>query len=311
MDPVSVKINLMRMTDIPEEAAEALSRAETVRIGGTIYIRSGNQALACPEGEAGEALLRALTARKEGQTGEREWQDPWQALLRGETGGLPAGIRNGIRRCVVLFAEMPGEEKTLTRQMWETLAPTERGDAATRTETGRIALIKQTEGRTEEETAEFAAAVIETIETETGIRIQAGIGSAVTEAAELRESLRQAREAVALGRIYEPEERVYRYSRQTMERLIDAVPAEVRKRLRKELLSAETGKELNGEMMETVEAFFRNDLNLSTTARELFIHRNTLIYRLDKIRKETGFDLRRFRDAAAFRMISRMPDDEK
>ena len=56
-------------------------------------------------------------------------------------------------------------------------------------------------------------------------------------------------------------------------------------------------------MLETIRVYFQNDLNLSTTARELFIHRNTLIYRMDKVRKATGLDLRKFEDAAVFRLI--------
>ena len=56
--------------------------------------------------------------------------------------------------------------------------------------------------------------------------------------------------------------------------------------------------------MDTVNAFFDNDLNLTATARQLYIHRNTLNYRLDKIKKELGLDLRNFRDAAIFKMIS-------
>ena len=62
-------------------------------------------------------------------------------------------------------------------------------------------------------------------------------------------------------------------------------------------------------MLETIRVYFRNDLNLSTTARQLFIHRNTLNYRLEKIRRETGLDLRNFRDAAVFQLISLLPDN--
>ena len=91
--------------------------------------------------------------------------------------------------------------------------------------------------------------------------------------------------------------------------MISAIPEDIRKELRRELNG--DGKQLTAELMETARAFLQNDMNLTTTAKQLYIHRNTLIYRLDKIRKETGFDLRRFRDAAAFQMISQIPGDDQ
>ena len=313
MDAAAAKMNLARMEDIPREAAAGFEQADIVRFEGTIYIRSGNRVLCCEAGEAGEALVQALEARGREPANSGRKNDPWRDVLKGEirVPGAAGGIRDGIRRCVILFETMPGQEKPFTRALWDDLAPVERGDAVTETETGDIVLIRQAEGHTEEETAEFAAAVIETVETETGIQIQAGIGAPVQELAGMKDSLRQARQAIAMGRVFQPEGRVFAYNRQAMERLISAIPAETRAQLRKELLSEETGKQLNSEMMETVRAFFRNDLNLSTTARQLFIHRNTLIYRLDKIRKETGFDLRCFRDAAVFQMISCIPEENR
>ena len=313
MDPVSVKMNLTRMEEVPEAVAEGFSSEDFVRYGGNIYIRAGDRVLSCEAGEAGEALIRALKTREHAEKRSPRDSDPWRKVLAGESRSADAvpGIRGGILRCVILFRTMPGQEKTFTRAMWDDLAPVERGDAATETDDGHIVLIKQAEGHTDEDIAEYTAAVAETIETETGIQMQAGIGTATRELAGLKESLRQAGEAIETGRMFQPESRVFVYSRQTMERLICAIPEESRRQLRDELLSSETGKQLSPEMMETIRAYFRNDLNLSTTARELFIHRNTLIYRLDKIRKETGFDLRRFRDAAVFQMISCIPESEK
>ena len=68
---------------------------------------------------------------------------------------------------------------------------------------------------------------------------------------------------------------------------------------------------LDHETLFTIQKFFENNLNVSETSRKLFVHRNTLIYRLDKIRKVTGYDLKRFQDAAAFRLLSRLPENEE
>ena len=68
---------------------------------------------------------------------------------------------------------------------------------------------------------------------------------------------------------------------------------------------------MTNEILETIRVFFLNDLNLSTTARQLFIHRNTLLYRMEKIRKITGLDLRKFEDAAVFRFVMSLTDKKK
>ncbi len=309
MDSVSVKMNLTRLSEAPEAVRAGFSGADVVRLGGMIYIRAGDAVLCCRGGEAGEAMVAALEAREKPRASRKD--DPWLSVLTGDSRNAGAsGIRDGIRRCVILFEAAPGQDRILPRKVWDDLAPVERGDAAAEPETGRIALIKQAEHHTDEEIAEFTAAVIETIDTETGIQVQAGIGGSTSELNGMKESMRQAAQAIATGRMFHPDGHVFCYHRQAMERLISAVPAEARRQLRDELLSPETGKRPNHETMETVRAFFRNDLNLSTTARELFIHRNTLIYRLDKIRKDTGFDLRRFQDAAVFQMLSCIPDEE-
>ncbi|MEG0271470.1 MAG: helix-turn-helix domain-containing protein, partial [Clostridia bacterium] len=69
------------------------------------------------------------------------------------------------------------------------------------------------------------------------------------------------------------------------------------------LFNRKTAKLFNDEMLQTIEMFFRKDLNLSDTARQLFIHRNTLVYRLDKVQRQTGLDLRHFDDAVTFKIL--------
>ena len=303
MDRVSVNMNLLRTEDVPEEILEQLRGENPVRADGQIYIRTGNRILCCEDSDDGEAMVRALAQKSDSERKE----DPWQEILKS---GKSAPRFRDEARCVLLFEAWPAQERCIAPETFTELAPTERGDAVTETEDGRIALIKRTTEHTEDEIAEFAAAVIETIGTETGIRAQAGIGKMTRETAGLKESAEQAAEAISIGRRFRPEASVYVYNRLGTERLISAIPAEARTKLRRELLSPETEKRMTPEIIETARAFLENDMNLTTTAKQLYIHRNTLIYRLDKIRKETGFDLRRFRDAAAFQMISQIPEEE-
>ena len=96
---------------------------------------------------------------------------------------------------------------------------------------------------------------------------------------------------------------MHAYQKQILERILSSVPAERRTELKKDIFNDKAKKLLNAEMVETVRVFFENDLNLSTTAKKLYLHRNTLTYRLDRIHRETGLDLRTFKDAAAFKAI--------
>lgn len=306
MKPQSVRIGLMTADEAPDGIRARLSTGfETVRENGMIYIRSGGKILCCEDSEAGEALIGALT---EGHTEGTAPSDPWLRLLHGD---ISCGIvRDGIPRCVIVFRGASGQDMMPESPLLDDLIPTEPGDAITEAG-GEIILIKQAEGLNEEEIAEFTAAVLDTAETEAGIRLQAGIGRMTRSAAELKESFSEAGTAIDLGRRFPSGGSVFSYGHMAAERLMNAVSVSERTRLREELFTPETRKLLSSEMMDTIDAFFRNDLNLSTTAREMFIHRNTLIYRLDKIRKVTGYDLRRFQDAAAFRLLSRLPENEE
>ena len=306
MKPQPVHIGLLNAEEIPDEIRVSLNAGcGTARGNGMIFIRAGGQYICCEDSEAGEDLIRAVTGNRD--TGTRP-ADPWQKALRGDVSdGI---IRDNVSRCVIVFRASSGQDKLPGRALFEELIPMETGDAITETN-GEIVLIKQADGLSEEEITEFTAAVTDTAETEAGIRLQAGIGRLTRNASELKDSFNKAETAISLGKRFLAGESVYAYGHLAAERLLNAVSPGECARLRKELFTPETRKLLSGEMMETIDAFFRNDLNLSTTAREMFIHRNTLIYRLDKIRKVTGYDLRHFQDAVAFRLLSRLPENEE
>ena len=302
MNSQSVRISLMTADEVPDGIRSRLNAgAESVRGNGMLYVRAGGKYLCCEDSEAGETLIHVL---KENRNERITVSDPWQRILCGDN---PEGIlHDGVPRCVIVFRSSARQERSLIDE----LIPLEPGDAITENN-GGIVLIKKTDGLTDEEIAEFAAAVTGAAETEAGIRLQAGIGRPTRKVSELKDSYSEAETAISMGRHFLAGESVYAFGHLAAERLINAVPAADRAQLRKELFTPETRKLLTSEMMETIDAFLRNDLNLSTTAREMFIHRNTLIYRLDKIRKVTGYDLRHFQDAMAFRLLSRLPENDE
>ena len=98
------------------------------------------------------------------------------------------------------------------------------------------------------------------------------------------------------------------YSTLLLERFLSEVPLNLCERYSKVLFVKEYKKLLTDEMITTIEKFFEHSLNLSETARQLFIHRNTLVYRLDKIQKVMGLDLRNFHDAVTFKIMMMLMD---
>ena len=175
---------------------------------------------------------------------------------------------------------------------------------------GEIAMVRNADDQTVEDTIEYARAVIEFAESEAGLPLRAGIGSTQVSLEALHRSYREAVRSIEIGQTFHLNENVHVYQKQILERLLACVPEDERKKVRDQVLDSKTRKMLNDEMRETIRVFFENDLNLSTTARQMFVHRNTLTYRLDRVKKATGLDLRTFQDAIAFKVIMELPGDE-
>jgi carbohydrate diacid regulator len=183
------------------------------------------------------------------------------------------------------------------------MVPVEETDRILEFESGEAALILCMKKRSAEEAKEFAGAAAETMESEAGISCTAGIGRTAGNLREIAGSFRDAEAAIETGSRHGIPGPVYDFSEQTLERLADLIPSGKIEAYRREMISPEAEKVLTEETIETIRAFFRNDLNLTTTAKELFIHRNTILYRLEKVRKATGLDLRKFEEAAVFRIL--------
>ena len=138
---------------------------------------------------------------------------------------------------------------------------------------------------------------------ETAHQMTVGIGKMRRTIDELRDSYNEARRAIEVGRIFKPEESIYIYSRLILERFLMELPQDISAYYHGLLFNRENQRLFNEEMLYTIEMFFKKDLNLSDTARQLYIHRNTLVYRLDKVQRQTGLDLRSFDDAITFKIL--------
>ena len=124
----------------------------------------------------------------------------------------------------------------------------------------------------------------------------------VKEIKEVSRSYKEARMAMDVGKIFSAENDIYAYSSLGIGRLIYQLPIPLCKMFIKEIFGNKSPDEFDEETLTTIDKFFENSLNVSETSRQLYIHRNTLVYRLDKLQKSTGLDLRVFEDAITFKI---------
>lgn len=133
-----------------------------------------------------------------------------------------------------------------------------------------------------------------------GVRIS--YGTIVGEIKEVSRSYKEAKMALDVGKIFFDERNIVAYSELGIGRLIYQLPIPLCKMFIKEIFGGKSPDDFDEETLTTISKFFENSLNVSETSRQLFIHRNTLVYRLDKLQKSTGLDLRVFEDAITFKI---------
>ena len=133
-------------------------------------------------------------------------------------------------------------------------------------------------------------------------KIHIAYGTAVNDIKEVSKSYKEAKLALDVGKIFFDEKDIVAYSTLGIGRLIYQLPIPLCKMFIKEIFEGKSPDEFDEETLTTINKFFENSLNVSETSRQLYIHRNTLVYRLDKLQKSTGLDLRVFEDAITFKI---------
>lgn len=133
-----------------------------------------------------------------------------------------------------------------------------------------------------------------------GLRIS--YGTVVQEIKDVSRSYKEAKMALDVGKIFFDDRNIVAYSELGIGRLIYQLPIPLCKIFIKEIFGGKNPDEFDEEILTTIYKFFENNLNVSETSRQLFIHRNTLVYRLDKLQKLTNLDLRVFEDAITFKI---------
>ena len=166
-----------------------------------------------------------------------------------------------------------------------------------------VAVIKQiTGGTTPEDLEKIAKSMEDTLKNELRIKTVIGIGTVSDHLRELADSYKEAQTAIDVGKVFDTEKSIIDYENLGIGRLIYQLPTTLCEIFLSEVFKKNSIDSLDQETLFTINKFFVNNLNVSETSRKLFVHRNTLVYRLEKIKKLTGLDLRQFDHAIVFKV---------
>ena len=166
-----------------------------------------------------------------------------------------------------------------------------------------VALIKQlSDAADSRELQKIAKQISTAVQQELGVKVVIGIGTVVNHIRDLARAYKEAGVAIDVGKVFDTEKTVINYENLGIGRLIYQLPTILCQMFLQEVFKKNPIDALDQETLLTINKFFENNLNVSETSRKLFVHRNTLVYRLEKIKKLTGLDLRQFDHAIVFKV---------
>ena len=166
-----------------------------------------------------------------------------------------------------------------------------------------IVLVKEIKaGIDSKDLEKLSRSIVDTLSSEFYTHAVVGIGTTVTGIKDLARSFKEAQVALEVGKVFDTERPIISYDNLGIARLIYQLPTTLCDMFLKEVFKRGSIESLDHETLFTIQRFFENNLNVSETSRKLFVHRNTLVYRLEKIKKITGLDLREFEDAIVFKV---------
>lgn len=166
-----------------------------------------------------------------------------------------------------------------------------------------VAVVKDVRSNvSDRELEQTAQTIVHTVNGEMMLNVVVGIGNVVDNIQDLSISFKDARMAIDVGKVFEPEKSVINYNNLGIGRLVYQLPTTLCQMFLSEIFKKKTIDNLSPDIMYTIQEFFKNDLNVSKTAESLYVHRNTLVYRLEKVKRLTGLDLRVFEHAVVFKV---------
>ncbi len=203
----------------------------------------------------------------------------------------------------VFLIRLEGRNDLAAVDMLQNMFPDRQRDFVISVSETDIALVKEVTSDTDsKELMAIAKQIEETIGSELYMRAMIGIGTVTEHLRELAGSFKAAQVAIEVGKVFDSEKVIIAYESLGIGRLIYQLPTTLCEMFLSEVFKKNTIDSLDAETIFTINKFFENNLNVSETSRKLFVHRNTLVYRLEKIKKLTGLDLREFDHAIIFKV---------
>lgn len=204
---------------------------------------------------------------------------------------------------VVLLLEIPAGKENYAMEFLKSMFSAQSGDYVTAVDENTLIVIKQVEAKDSyAEVVEVAETTVAMMNTEAMINVRVAYGTIVEELKDVSKSYKEAKMALDVGKIFYAEKTVTAYSTLGIGRLIYQLPINLCEMFIEEIFGGKVPEELDEETLTTINTFLENNLKVSETSRQLYVHRNTLLYRLEKLEKYTGLDIRIFDDALTLKI---------
>ncbi len=211
-------------------------------------------------------------------------------------------IEPGAKRVVYIVETKNGADSGALDAV-KTLFAAKTKDFVTAVDEKNVIIVREVKPtETYDDLEHVAETVLDMLNTEAMIQAKISFGSIVSEIKDVSRSYKEAKTALEVGKIFYIEKDIVGYTNLGIGRLIYQLPIPLCKMFIKEIFSDISPDDFDEETIATINKFFENNLNVSETSRQLYIHRNTLVYRLDKLERSTGLDLRVFDDAITFKI---------
>lgn len=206
------------------------------------------------------------------------------------------------RRVAFLIETRKKDDTTALETIRSMFSESESDFVTTMDETNIVLVREVREGEDEDSFFKTAEEMADHLNTEAMSQVRIAFGNVADEIRKVSNSFKEAKLALSVGKIFTPEQNVISYSSLGIGRLIYQLPLPMCRMFIEEIFHGDSPENYDEETLATINQFFDNNLNVSETSRQLYIHRNTLVYRLDKLQKMTGLDLRVFDDAITFKI---------
>lgn len=204
---------------------------------------------------------------------------------------------------VVYIIETRHEKDTESMEVLRNMFSEDEGHFITEVDEKSIILVQELlQGDDYDTIAHTSEAIRDTLNSEAMTDVRVAAGTIIKDISQVSRSYKEARMALNVGKIFYSAERVHMYNKLGIGRLIYQLPESLCRMFIKEVFTKQQPDTFDDETLQTINMFFDNNLNVSETARQLFVHRNTLVYRLEKLDKATGLDIRTFDDALTFKI---------